>query len=679
MKNLSQSFSESRSAYRIFAVLSIAFLLGACALRQGDTVKVNGSMAFLLTDGQTISQPDTDDYNPYVIKKSDGTLVAIFASDRSCGGCTAGKHHLLVTTSASAYSDNGVLPYFNIPQALTVASAEQSWDSAVSFTVIKTTTGIRIFVNNAAGDIVYADLDSGNNVSGLSDINNSTWKSLKVIGAAADATKIFAKDTAGQVYLFNPAGSDTTLTPLNSSQGSNSVVQINPAHVPRQDAYMTVQGNQVQTSSFMQMGGPVSGLNQALANARVMIRSMSTLSSPNRLGELVFLSGNQDGNGKQDLFVAEGAPPSLLWDQTFPKPGEQNFNPGGTAPGNFTTFQAANLVLGSPNFVSQGALGSFDIIDMEAQNGILYLAQKTGGVLRVFNLMPNVNNGPPSYNLSGYNGGVAVDNGAIIRTQNPTGVGDLSFWNPIPNVGGAFPGPAYALGTNATTCAQNEFANTNEMLEAAAGRLLLPDRANHRVMVWNAIPINGSQLPNIVLGQSNFTTCTPGTLSASALNNPGKPWTNGQKLAVADTNNHRVLIWNAFPTINGQAADIVLGQPNFTSNTVNNGGPSASSFNAPLAVSSDGNRFAVLDAGNNRVLIWNSFPISNNQPANVVLGQNDFIHVTANDDNQDNTNDNVSSPVSGRVFKSPKAILMTPNSLLVSDFAHERVLIFHAQ
>ncbi len=226
MKNFSQSFSESRSAYRFLAVLSIAVLLSACALRQGDTAKINGSMAFLLTDGQTISQPDTDEYNPYVIKKSDGTLVAIFASDRSCGGCTAGKHHLLVTTSASAYSDNGVLPYFNIPQALTVASAEQSWDSAISFTVIKTTTGVRIFVNNAAGDIVYADLDSGNNVSGLSDINNSTWKSLKVIGAAADATKIFAKDATGQIYLFNPAGSDTTLTPLNSSQGSNSIVQI---------------------------------------------------------------------------------------------------------------------------------------------------------------------------------------------------------------------------------------------------------------------------------------------------------------------------------------------------------------------------------------------------------------------------------------------------------------------
>lgn len=672
--------SVSKFGNAIMPGLFLSLMASACSLKQADQTKISGSAAFQLTDGQNISQPDTDEYNPYVIKKSDGNLIVVFGSDRSCSGCTAGKHHILVSTSAAGYADNGVLPLFNVPQALTVASAEQSWDTAVSFAAIKTSTGIRIFVNNAAGDIVYADLDSGNNVSGLSDINNSSWKTMKVIGAAADATKIFARNGSGQIYLFNPAGSDTSLTPLNSSQGSNGIVQVNSAHVPRQDAYLTLMGNQVQTSSFMQMGGQVTGLNIALANAHVAIRNISTLYSANKQGEFIFLSGNQDGNSKQDLFVAEGAPPSLLWDQTSPKPGEQGFNPGGTAPGNFMTFQAANLVLGSPNFISQGGLGSFDIIDIEGMNGILYLAQKTGGLLRVFNLMPNVNNAPPSYNLTGFNGGVAVDNGVIMRTQTPTGAaGDLLFFNPIPNVGGAFPAPSYSIGTTGTTCSQSEFANTNEMLEAAAGRLLLPDRNNHRLMIWNAIPVNGTQFPNIVLGQANFTTCTPGGVSATALDTPGKPWTNGQKLAVADMNNHRVLIWNSFPTANGQAADIVLGQPNFASNTPNNAGPSASSLNAPLAVSSDGNRFAVLDAGNNRVLIWNSFPTSNNQPANVVLGQNDFTHITANDDNQNNVNDTPAAPESGRVFKSPKAMLMTPNSLIVSDFAHERVLIFHAQ
>ena len=35
-------------------------------------------------------------------------------------------------------------------------------------------------------------------------------------------------------------------------------------------------------------------------------------------------------------------------------------------------------------------------------------------------------------------------------------------------------------------------------------------------------------------------------------------------LFVADTQNNRVMVWNTLPTKNNQPADFVLGQPNFT-------------------------------------------------------------------------------------------------------------------
>ena len=62
--------------------------------------------------------------------------------------------------------------------------------------------------------------------------------------------------------------------------------------------------------------------------------------------------------------------------------------------------------------------------------------------------------------------------------------------------------------------------------------------------------------------------------------------------AVVDFSNRRVLIWSAFPTTNGQAADLVLGQPNFTSA---GGGVGPASFDSPYDVCSNGIELFVAD------------------------------------------------------------------------------------
>ena len=46
----------------------------------------------------------------------------------------------------------------------------------------------------------------------------------------------------------------------------------------------------------------------------------------------------------------------------------------------------------------------------------------------------------------------------------------------------------------------------------------------------------------------------------SVLNHPTKVTTDGTRLIVADTYNHRVLIWNKIPTENYSPADVVIGQ-----------------------------------------------------------------------------------------------------------------------
>ena len=148
---------------------------------------------------------------------------------------------------------------------------------------------------------------------------------------------------------------------------------------------------------------------------------------------------------------------------------------------------------------------------------------------------------------------------------------------------------------------------------------------------------------DIVLGQKDFTSIGLVTVTASSLRGPQGVWIQNGKLFVADTENDRILIWNSIPTQNNQPADVVLGQPNFTTapqiNQVNLSlTTSASLLLSPTSVTSDGTRLYVADLGYNRVLIWNKIPSSNQQPADVEIGQKDMTQSVAND---------VDEPVSG--------------------------------
>lgn len=159
-------------------------------------------------------------------------------------------------------------------------------------------------------------------------------------------------------------------------------------------------------------------------------------------------------------------------------------------------------------------------------------------------------------------------------------------------------------------------------------RLAVADTNNNRVLLWNSIPQSNATPPNVVVGQPDMSDNFPRT-TAAGMRGPQGVWIDSGRLFVADTQNSRILIWNSIPTSNGQAADIVVGQPDFTTRpepdlSQANYLPNAQRLLNPASVQVVGNKMFVADLGFDRVMIYLSIPASNNAPADVVIGQPDF-------------------------------------------------------
>lgn len=194
------------------------------------------------------------------------------------------------------------------------------------------------------------------------------------------------------------------------------------------------------------------------------------------------------------------------------------------------------------------------------------------------------------------------------------------------------PGPL-TNGFNQTSTAANGATGQPHGLAAANGKLYIADTNNHRVLVMQTPVMAGAQ-PVQVYGQPDSTLALPnsgGAPTASTLAGPQGVFADKTHLVIADTANNRVLVYDVNAT--GIAATLVLGQASFTANAANSGGASASTMQAPTAVYSDGASLWVSDTGNHRVLVWSAFPSTNGQAADLVIGQTSFSNVLPNQGN----------------------------------------------
>ncbi len=200
-------------------------------------------------------------------------------------------------------------------------------------------------------------------------------------------------------------------------------------------------------------------------------------------------------------------------------------------------------------------------------------------------------------------------------------------------------------------------------------RLIVSDTWNNRVLVWNEMPIESNQLPDLVLGQGGFYSNEPG-LGAGKMNWPMGVATDGIRLLVGDGFNDRVLIWNTFPTANGQPADIVLGASDFDTwpnyfDLKNERDPKKRIY-WPWDVWTGGQKVIVASTVDGSVLAWNSFPTRNNQPADLVLGYDDF---------SGRFGQQPENPMAD--LGTPRAVAFDGRRLVVGDYSAKRAFVWN--
>jgi hypothetical protein len=385
-------------------------------------------------------------------------------------------------------------------------------------------------------------------------------------------------------------------------------------------------------------------------------------------------------------------------------------------------FQNAAVVIGQPGFAAgatnQGGGAGANTLAAPHGNvavsaeGRLFIGDHSNNRVLAYNRLPTANNANADFVLgqtdfftttSATNQSthmnaqqVATEDGKLVVADY--GSNRVVIYNTVPANGAAVAGVVVGQPdfiSTGSACTAASLLNPEVVATTPGGKLIVTDSGHNRVLIWNAMPATWGQPADVVVGQSDFVHCTQNdddqngsvdaTPSARTFNYPTGVWTDGTRLVVADGANNRVLIWNQMPTTNFKAADVVLGQSNFMRNAPNDDNQDGAADTVPTSrtlnnafngISSNGLQLAIADTANHRVLIWNSFPTSNFQAADVVLGQSDFGHNKINDDDQNGTSDLAPS---ARTFGFPDGVLFYRDKLLVTDNLNNRLLIFKSK
>ena len=333
----------------------------------------------------------------------------------------------------------------------------------------------------------------------------------------------------------------------------------------------------------------------------------------------------------------------------------------------FTNGMSATTIVGWPSFTGSGAYQAwFNYVTALAfdSSGNLWVTDAGNEALLRFPAPISSGEGPNLVIGQGQNTltsptGIAVDSSGNLWASDLDNDRVLQFTPPYTNGMNA----NIVLGQSSFTA--NTFAPSQSALGGpwgvtfdASGNLWVSDDSASRVMRYTP-PFASGMSSNLVLGQSTFTADAPSTSQAGLNFSTYMAFDSSGNLWVSDTDNNRILRFNA-PFSTGESASLVIGQSAFTTDGT---GTTQTTLNAPfgIAFDSSGNLW-VSDQVNSRILRF-SPPFTNGMSANLVIGQTGFTTST--------------NGATQSTLHYPDGISFDPRgNLWVADYGNNRVLRF---
>ena len=194
--------------------------------------------------------------------------------------------------------------------------------------------------------------------------------------------------------------------------------------------------------------------------------------------------------------------------------------------------------------------------------------------------------------------------------------------------------------------------------------LVVADTGNHRLLVWDeALPAADHGDADHVIGQPDMISEGPKLLFLPT----GLVECADGRFVVADAWHHRLLVWDDIAAAAAGATPIVLGQADGLDGTAEGCGPQR--FYWPFGIAEIDGVFWVADTGNRRVLGWVGGLPEPGQGADIVLGQPNF---EARGENRDDA-------VAADSMRWPHAVAASGDVLFVADPGNHRVLGWRAQ
>ncbi len=314
----------------------------------------------------------------------------------------------------------------------------------------------------------------------------------------------------------------------------------------------------------------------------------------------------------------------------------------------FRTGQAAESVLGQPDFVTRAVPPTITASSMRGPNslyidrsGNLFVAVGTENRVLVFH---------------------AVAQSGLGMVAASRVIGQPLLTSDQPNVG-TFP-----------SASASGLFSPSDVFGDSTGTIYVADGANHRLVAFS----DGRAPATRVLGQADFARNGANRVGADSMGNvlgiAIDYSTDGFPLYVCDASNHRVLAWRSSLRFrNGSPADLVVGQPDFVTaipnaDTGRAQSPTRTSLSQPrgVAVDADGNLW-VADAGNNRALRFpKPFEQSGRVSADTVLGQQGFFT-------------SISATVNASSLRNPFGVAVGQSGeIYIADTNNNRVLEYPA-